>query len=339
MAQEGRVGHVADHDDVLPCKRRALRHGPCSPHSPRLPRLLPLPLSSLGSCPPAHPASVPRWRVRAFSLAGDPGAGGGGEPLSANGAAWLSARILLKIVPIFLAEKEFIFSKMFFLSSDGWGDVAAGPAETGAGGRPPVGSGEGAALSLSPSVNCLQGFNVGEAIKKKIRNNRKCGCPRNRPLLPPSPRGLAPEHGKSALGWPRLTPGMWPQPKRGTGRSSHRQGEHSSARSGTQASPLHACGHRVPLGPGEGALGGRNRLGSESVPSAARGARGGPTFHSPGLQASRAGLEETRAWQRHSVSKQLGFLGVPGNTAPPACGPAGEQGSVGSGHGTQPSLV
>ena len=28
VAQEGRVGHIADHDDILPCKTRAFRLGP-----------------------------------------------------------------------------------------------------------------------------------------------------------------------------------------------------------------------------------------------------------------------------------------------------------------------
>lgn len=31
VAQEGRVGHIADHDDILPCKRQALRRGPQGP--------------------------------------------------------------------------------------------------------------------------------------------------------------------------------------------------------------------------------------------------------------------------------------------------------------------
>lgn len=101
-------------------------------------------------------------------------------------------------------------------------------------------------LPLLRSVNCLQSSKVGESIEKKIRHNRKCGYHRNRPLPAPEPRGLAPERGKSSLGWPGLTPGMRPPLKWGAGVGSHRQREHSSAPV-WKAGPLLAapCGHRA----------------------------------------------------------------------------------------------
>lgn len=76
----------------------------------------------------------------------------------------------------------------------------AAPLAAGWGGGPPRGHSGGDALSLLQSVNCLQSFKVGETIKKKIRNNRKCGCHRNRPLPSPEPTGAGTRARKKLAG-------------------------------------------------------------------------------------------------------------------------------------------
>jgi hypothetical protein len=97
-------------------------------------------------------------------------------------------------------------------------------------------------FSFLQSENCLESFKVGETIKKKIRHNKK-GVAIATVLSPsPEPAGLAPECGKSSLGWPRLTPGMWPQLKWGQ-ESAHtaEQSDIPDARPGKRA-----CGYPQP---------------------------------------------------------------------------------------------
>lgn len=81
VAQEGRVSHVADHDDILPCKRQALRRGPQGPPTAQAPALAPLwpqllstPKPCLG---PWDLASVPFGELQATSSTRDHRPGGG----------------------------------------------------------------------------------------------------------------------------------------------------------------------------------------------------------------------------------------------------------------------
>lgn len=136
VAQEGRVGHITDQDDVVPCKRRCSDVAPAAPTAPACPG------SRSCLCPSLAP-------VRPHTLPRCPAGGSGPSPWPvtwAQGewraprcwwAARLSARILLKMLPVFLAEKEFIFSKMFFSAVTAGAMWPPGQLGAGAGGGGP----------------------------------------------------------------------------------------------------------------------------------------------------------------------------------------------------------
>lgn len=110
---------------------------------------------------------------------------------------------------------------------------------------------EGEALSLLQSVNCLQSFKVGETIKKKIRNNRKCGCHRNRPLPSPEPKGAGTGAWKKLAGLARAHTRNAAAAEMGR-RIRLTPSEGTFQRPGLESRPSPRCALRTPRVPGAG---------------------------------------------------------------------------------------
>lgn len=99
--------------------------------------------------------------------------------------------------------------------------------------------------------------------------------------------------------------------------------ERTFQRPGLESRPSPCCALRTPRVPGAGG----ERASAAGICWALSqflqqlgGPGRGPTFRSPGHQASLAGLEETPCMATPQCFQAARFLGVPRNTAPPACG-------------------